>query len=377
MKRALSLLLVATMLLMLCACGGGVSSNATAPAENSSSSLMPDNGDEVPNFSGREIVFGVWGGSFADACLQAYVEPFEKLTGATVTIEEYGPDVTAKVIAQKEQGVKGFDVISGCGVTDQMANMAKRGALLKLDYSKMPNSDYVEAKYDYCVGQYILSILIAWNTDVYGEDPPDTMAKYFDTENYLGNRADCAFGNNGRLEQILLANGESIDSIYPVDTEQAYKLLDECQYRENVAVWWDSASTIRQILADGEVDCGIFWGGSVLEAIMSDGLDNIALSHDYAALVTDGMAITATCRDPELAYAFVDYCLSAEAEAKWSELKYYAPTNPQAYNYIDPEMLPYFTTYGENGKTAFYCDVDYLIENNERDTEQWLLYIGG
>ena len=110
---------------------------------------------------------------------------------------------------------------------------------------------------------------------------------------------------------------------------------------------------------------------------MSDGLDNIALSHDYAALVTDGMAITATCRDPELAYAFVDYCLSAEAEAKWSELKYYAPTNPQAYNYIDPEMLPYFTTYGENGKTAFYCDVDYLIENNERDTEQWLLYIGG
>lgn len=108
-----------------------MSSNATAPAENSSNSLMPDNGDEAPNFSGREIVFGVWGGSFADACLQAYVEPFEKLTGATVTIEEYGPDVTAKVIAQKEQGVKGFDVISGCGVTDQMANMAKRGALLK------------------------------------------------------------------------------------------------------------------------------------------------------------------------------------------------------------------------------------------------------
>lgn len=375
MKRTLALFLAGMMLLALCACGSNdAPADTKTPAAPSENTEKPE--ETAPDFSGREIVFGVWGGSFADACMQAYVEPFEELTGATVTLEEYGADVTVKVIAQKEQGIEGYDVISGCGVLDQMATMADKGALLKLDYSQMPNAEFVDAKYDYCIGQYILSTIIAWNKDVYGDDPPDTMEKYFDLANYPGNRGDCYVGCTGHLEAILLANGVSMDELYPLDVDRAFELYNEINYKDSVTVWWDSAATIRQALSDGEVDCGLFWGGSVIEAIFNDGLDNIGMSHNYASMNTDCLAITAGCKDPELAYAFVNYCLSAEAEAKWAELKFYAPTNPQAYDYIDPEMLPYFTTYGDNAETAFYNDVDFWTEHSEELWNRWLLWIG-
>ena len=87
------------------------------------------------------------------------------------------------------------------------------------------------------------------------------------------------------------------------------------------------------------------------------------------------MAIASTCSDPELAHAFIDYCLSAEAQAKWSELKFYAPVNPQAYDLMDPELVQYFPTTEENVDKTFWCDVDYWTENFERITDDWLEWI--
>lgn len=370
MKKTLALFLALMMILTLCSCGGN-GETAQEPAGNPSSAADGD----TPDFSGRELVMGVWGGTYADAALEAYVEPFEEMTGATITLEEYGADVTVKIISQEEQGMEGIDIVTGCGVLDQMAMMADAGALMKLDYSQMPNSEYVDAKYDYCVGQYIMSGTIAWNEDVYGDDPPDTMAKYFDVVNYPGNRGECGFSPTGRFESILLANGVEKEDLYPIDEERAWELFNENNYKDSVTVWWDSGSTIRQALADGEVDCGVFWGGSIIEAIKVDGLDNIGVSFDNSNLVTDCMAIASTCSDPELAHAFVDYCLSAEAQAKWSELKFYAPVNPQAYDLMDPELVPYFPTSEENVDKTFWCDVDYWTENFERITDDWLEWI--
>lgn len=381
MKKALALILALIMVLAFCACGQSASSPPSSveqpTASSDSSETAPaDSSGSAQDFSGRELVFGVWGGTFADACMKAYVEPFNEMTGANIVIEEYGTDVTVKVIAQKEQGEDGYDVICGCGVLDQMAMMAEKGALMKLDYSQLPNSEYMDdGKYEYCVGQYIISQIIAWNKDVYGDNPPDTMAKYFDIENYPGNRGECYFSPTGHYEMILLANGVAPEDLYPVDVARAQALLDECHYYDSVKVWWDAGATIRQALADGEIDCGVFWGGSVVEGIISDGMTNIGLSHDCASLITDCMAITATCQDPELAHAFVNYCLSAEAEAKWAELKFYAPTNPLAYDLIDPELAQYFTTYGDNAKTAFWCDVDYWTVNFESLADEWLFWV--
>ena len=108
--------------------------------------------------------------------------------------------------------------------------------------------------------------------------------------------------------------------MYPVDVDRAFKVLD--RIKPSVTKWWSSGAEIRQALADGEVDCGIFWGGSVLEGIMKDGMNNIEVSHDGAFLIVDCMAITSTCQDPELAYAFLNYCISGEAAAKWSEARF-------------------------------------------------------
>lgn len=379
MKKLIALLLAAVMVLSLCACGKTEAPAAApeAPATPAAPAAPAESSDaqagEYPDFSGRSLLFGVWGGSFADAALKSYVDPFNKLTGANVTIEEYGSDVTVKVVQQYEQGIEGYDVISGCGVLDQMAVMADHGAIIELDYSKLPNSKYVEACYEYCVGQYIISTIIAWNKDVYGDNPPDTIAKYYDTVNYPGNRAEVNYSNTGGFEQMALGLGwvDSLDQCYPLPEDRCYAFYDEIGYKDSVVLWWDSNAQIRQALADGEVDCGHFWGGAVIESIVSDGMTNIGMSNEYASLITDCMAICSTCKDPELAYAFLNYCLSAEAQASWTNLKYYLPVNSEAIKYVNPEIAPYL----ELPETAFYCDVPYWQQNFEAHAARYMEYI--
>ena len=298
------------------------------------------------------------------------------MTGADITIEEYGDDVTAKVVAQKEQGTDGYDIITGCGGMDMIPAMANKDALLKLDYSQLPNSEDLadSAKLDYAVGQYVISSNLCWNKDVYGDNPPDTMEKFFDVENYPGNRGMIAFSVTGQLESALVADGVKPDELYPLDVERAYKKLDVI--KPYVTTWWSSGGEIRQALQSGEVDCGLFWGGSVLEGIEKDGMDNIGISQQDAYNITDCFAITSTCKDTELAYAFLNYCLSPEACAKWAELKYYAPVNPKAFDYIDSSISDYFSTNDKYKDITYWIDVDYWTENFESLNADYLQWIG-
>ena len=365
LRKSISLLLIALLVISLSACGGG--KDTEQPSSEAKDGSM--------DFSGREIVFGVWGGTFAELAKNVYVKPFEELTGATVTIEEYGDDVTAKVIAQKEQNIPGFDVISGVGALDQIAMMQQKDAILKLDYNQIPNAKYLldNAKLDYAIGQYVISTNLAWNKDVYGDNPPDTLQKFYDVKNYPGNRGMIAFSPTGILEQALIADGVPKDQLYPLDVDRAFKVLD--RIKPSVTKWWSSGAEIRQALADGEVDCGIFWGGAVLEGIMNDGMDNIGISHDGAFLIVDCMAIPSTCQDPELAYAFLNYCISGEASAKWSEGRFYAPSTSLADENISPDLKKYFTASPENIDKAFWCDLDYWKENFEKDSERYMGWI--
>ena len=367
LRKCISLLLIVLLVGSLVACGGGGSEEQTADTGKASDNSM--------DFSGHELVFGVWGGTFAELAKEIYVEPFEKLTGAKITIEEYGDDVTAKVVAQKEQNIPGFDVISGCGALDQIAMMEKKDAVLKLDYSKLPNSEYLldNAKFDSAIGQYVISTNLAWNKDVYGDNPPDTLQKFYDVKNYPGNRGMISFSPTGILEQALIADGVPKDQLYPLDVDRAFKVLD--RIKPSVTKWWSSGAEIRQALADGEVDCGIFWGGSVLEGIMKNGMDNIGISHDGSFLIVDCMAITSTCQDPDLAYAFLNYCISGEAAAKWSQARFYAPTTSQANDLIPADLIQYFTASPQNIDKAFWCDLDYWKQNFETVSERYMTWI--
>lgn len=380
-KRLIAMLLLFCMLLGLCACSSTKETEPAkeqAAAENTAAAAETAeevSADGTQDFSGRELVLGAWSGTFADACMKAYVEPFEKLTGAKITIEEYGDDVVAKVIAQKEQGIDGYDIVTGCGVQDQIAVMASRDALTPLDYSKLPNAEGVSdnAKFEYAIGQYIISSNLAWNKDVYGDNPPDTMEKYFDVENYPGNRGMISYSGTGQLESALIADGVAVEDLYPLDTERAFSVLD--RIKPYVNCWWSSGGEIRQALASGEVDCGLFWGGSVIEGIETDNMSNIEISQQDAYMIVDCFGITATCEDLELAHAFINYCVSGEASARWAELKFYSPVTPAAFDYLDANLTKYFSSNEEYADQTWWINVDFWIDNFETLNEEYLLWI--
>ncbi|MDR2133067.1 MAG: extracellular solute-binding protein [Clostridiales Family XIII bacterium] len=363
-------IVIAMLLFALAACNqGGDAGGASANDESAAGDA------NASDFAGRELIFGVWGGSSAEAALKAYKEPFEALTGANIILEEYGDDVTAKVIAQTEQGLEGYDIISGCGILDQINVMQQRDALLPIDYSLLPNAEHLlpNAKGEYAIGQYVISTNLAWNKDVYGDDPPDTLAKFYDPEHYPGARAMIAFSPTGILEQALIADGVSKDELYPIDVDRAFKVLDKI--KPSVTKWWSSGAEIKQALADGEVDCGIFWGGSVIESIVKDGNANIEIAHDDAFLIVDCLAITAACKDKELAHAFLNYCISGEAEGVFTEIKFYGPSSTLASDFISEDLLSYVTAAPQNMEKAFWCDVPYWQENFESNAERYMTWI--
>ena len=100
MKRLTALLLCVVLGVSLMACGAEpaapaadavIPDAAPAPAE---SGAQPESGGKI--FEGKEITVGVWGGNFANNIQTCFVDPFVEDTGATVILEEYGNDLSAK-----------------------------------------------------------------------------------------------------------------------------------------------------------------------------------------------------------------------------------------------------------------------------------------
>ena len=165
MKRLTALLLCVVLGVSLMACGAepaapaadaAIPDAAPAPAE---SGAQPESGGKI--FEGKEITVGVWGGNFANNIQTCFVDPFVEDTGATVILEEYGNDLSAKIRAQYEQDIPGYDLVSGLGTTDTLWVCAEAGALQPIDYSRLKSADNImeDVKYEYGIGAYALSLI--------------------------------------------------------------------------------------------------------------------------------------------------------------------------------------------------------------------------
>lgn len=376
-RRIGALLLAASMVVSLTACGS--SPDTTAENKTDDSKVSSTAEEETPageqNFEGQELVVGVWGGSWKDGFEEACVKPFEEATGATIIMEEMGDNIVAQTLAQVKQDIDGIDIAAGIGNSDFCMYLGGQGAIMELDYSKIPNSEYIAdgAKTAYGIGQYICADMFTYDNAEFPEIPVGA-AGFWDTANYPGSRAIISFSAAGVLERALLADGVAYEDLYPLDVDRAFAKLDEL--KPSISKFWSSGSEIRQTISDKEAVVGSYWIAHANRAKTEDGAD-ITLTYQDAAKFADSFGIVSNTDAEDLAYAFINFCLSAEAEAEFSLAVGYPPLNEQAVELLPEDLqelyAPLYLSYEEGG--SFWVDQDYWAEHYEELNERYMEWI--
>jgi putative spermidine/putrescine transport system substrate-binding protein len=311
------------------------------------------------------ITFTSFGGAFQDAQRKALLEPTAKALG--ITILEDTLSGIAEVRAQVSAGAVTWDIVD-LGLADCAAAQAE-GILEPLDYSIISTEGFDKAAYsDAWAGIIYFSTVIGYNTDKYGDNPPQSWADFWDVEKFPGARS---LRNNpvGTLEIALMADGVPLDQIYPLDLDRAFAKMEEI--RDHIDVWWTSGAQSAQLIADGEVDMISIWNGR-LDAVIADGLP-AAFTYNQGVAALDCLAIPKGAPNKDLAMKALAMILAPEQQANMPTYINYGPTTSKAFDLgiITPEQTAISPSAPDNLAVQMITNADYWAENRAAVQERW------
>lgn len=315
---------------------------------------MPAQADEITVVS--------FGGSYQDAQSKALFQPAAQAMGITVREETYSG--IADLRLQVNSGAVTWDVVaSGSG---SAARAGAEGILESLDYSVIDVSNFGEGLYqEHCMGGDVFSTVLAWNTNTFGDDGPQSWADFWDVEKFPGKRA---YRNSvaGALEPALMADGVPAGEVYAVlsTPEGIERALDKIrELKPHIAVWWSSGAQHAQLMVDGEVDMVTGWNGR-FDVAAKDGAA-VKYTFNQALLDYDCYAIPKGAPNKDVAMRFLAEIAKPEYQAEFTKYITYGPTNTTAYELglIDEDYARQLPSHPENAARQLPINLQWYIEN--------------
>lgn len=259
-NRAAAVLAVALVSTVTAACG-----NSQAPAESAGSfdpSVFPDS--TFKGLNGALTWYDSSGGLTTDAKNETIWKDFTALTGLPAQAE-FTDGTSAKFRAAAEAGNVPWNLIE-FGTGGEFYQAANAGLLEEIDTAAVPVAKVDPASVDkFGIKVENNGAVLVWNTKALGGKKPTSTTDLFNTKDFPGKRCIYKYpGSAGTLEVPLLADGVSADKIYPLDVDRALAKLATIK---NDIVWWESGSTVLQLLNNGECSMGLVWSGRVFDAI--------------------------------------------------------------------------------------------------------------
>ena len=318
----------------------------------------------------EELTIVSWGGSYAKACLEAFIEPFEEETGIKVNVEDYNGGL-AQIRAQVDTGHIYWDVVDletqddliGCdeGLLEYVGDLeftdGSDGTPAEDDFFEHANSE--------CgVGTIAWATVVAYNGSVFDTDPPTSLNDFFDLEKYPGKRG-LRRTPEVNLEFALMADGVAPADVYkvlstPEGIEQAFQKLDHIK---DSIVFWEAGAQPPQLLADSEVAMTTAFNGRIFNAVNSEEQPFVIIwdghVRDYGQF-----SIVAGSPNVENAREFLVYSARSESMAGVANRIAYGPLRHSSWKLVDKhleteiDMRPHMPTAPENSK-------NYLLNNAE------------
>lgn len=367
--RATGLAALAATSLLLAACSGG-----------STPSTSIDLGDGPPvagtvkadALAGLTLTFVSYGGIYQDGQMEAAVTPFGEESGATILQD--GPTDNAKLKAQVDSGNVTWDVVD---TTNIFAAQQCGTLFMPLDTSIVDVSNIPDGlRNDDCsVPAMSYGMMIMYNTEKYGDNPPTSWADFYDTEKFPGKRG--IQGGTGDIdpgvfEGALLADGVSADEMYPLDVERALTKMDSI--RDDI-VFWSTGAQSQQLLESGQVDMALLWSGRAYSAV-KNGAPFEPMWDQWIPLA-DAIAVPMGVRNPEASMAMINYYLGAEQQARLTELTSYSPIHLDSKPELDALTESFLTTTPERALDAFPIDNEWWAENHSEMVTAYTDWLAG
>lgn len=296
------------------------------------------------------------GGALGDAFKAACFDTFEKKTGIKVLSAPYLEGARFK--AMVEAGAVDIDVTD----TDvsEVAPLGVAGMLEEIDYGIVPRTGLLEgAASKYWVSPYVAGCVLSWNTDAAAKNGrPKNWAEFFDPK-VKGRRA--LWKNAAQtMEVAALGAGQTLDKLYPLDLDRAFKMLDGIR---SSITWYTSGAQSAQLLTNDDVDFGLCWNGRVDPVKQQGGPVDYTFEN---SLDTPGIwSVPKGTRNRDAAMQFIAHCMDPKVQAAFSKLIPYGPTANSAFDLLTPEEKSRMPSAPENRKSSVAINSDYWLDHGK------------
>ncbi len=338
MKKTLSVLLAAVMLLALCALSGcGSSDTLTLNVYNWGEYISDGSEDSLNTIKAFE---------------QWYRETYGQKVKVNYTTYASNEDMYAKL----SSGAVSYDVIIP---SDYMiARLAQENMLLPLDFANIPNYEYIDESfrglyYDpqdtYSVPYTYGVVGVIYNASVVDE----ADARGWDlmwNEKYKGNIVQF---NNSRDAFATAMYKLGID-VNTTDRAEWERALAELKTQAPLVKSY-VMDEIYNMMESGEAAVGAYYAGdyfTMLDA-QAEGVDLRFYYPERTNYFVDAMCIPSCCQHKELAEIFINYMLSEEPAVANAEYIYYASPNALVY-----ENEEYREELGEEAMEILYPGIE-------------------
>lgn len=355
--------------LILAACSSSSTTEGDAaaePAAEASAEAAP--AEEPAAGLEGELTFVSFGGAYQEAQTVAMVDPFMAAnTGVSVAQDE--PTDYAKIQQMVDSGNVTWDVVDA----DPFYPLGECGTYVeKLDFNVIDTTNVIQELITDCsVPSMTYAYVVAYNADKFGENPPTTMADFFDTATFPGKRAIQNASQGGGYEIALLADGVEPGSLYPLDYDRAFAKLDSLG---DDLIFWDSGAQSQEMIEKGEADMVLMWNGRAYNGAKNGA--NYKPMWSQNIVVYDVFMVPLGAPNKDLAMQFINYAIAPEAQGLLQSEIPYAAINTMAPastgDALFQEWLP--TSHVAEGVVQ---DQLWWAENLEAATEKWTAWTAG
>jgi spermidine/putrescine-binding protein len=269
---------------------------------------------------------------------QEVIDEFTRRTGIAVQYDLY--DSNEPVLEKLQSGVAAYDLVVP---SDYMVRILIHLKLLRpLDRARLKNLGnldprFLDQEFD---PQNGYSLPYLWGTTGYGYDKQkagrelDSWAPLFDPANrgeilMLDDMREC-------FAVALKYQGHSLNATDPAVLEQAADLLK----KQKPLVKTYNSGDYENILASGDVNYAHGYNGQIAKLVARQPARfAYVLPKEGATLWMDSVCIPARARNLDSIYAFLDYILEPEVNARIVNGISYASANVPARRFIRPEIL--------------------------------------
>jgi spermidine/putrescine transport system substrate-binding protein len=313
-------LVLAAGLAALLACGGKPEAPTAAPAKAPAAT--------------KKLNLYIWSAYVPKQVL----DDFTKKTGIAVRYDTY--DSNEPVLEKLQSGVADYDLVVP---SDYMVRILIQQKLIQtLDKTRLPNVKnldprFLDQKFD---KGNVYSLPYVWGTTGYAYDKAkakiayDGWAPLFDPANkgrilMLDDMREC-------FAVALKSMGKSLNSTDAAVIKQAADLLK----KQKPLVKTYNSGDFGNILAAGDVDVAHGYNGQLAKVVAKEPQRfAYVLPKEGATIWMDNVCIPKSAKNLDSAYAFLDYVMEPEPNAKIVNAISYASANVAARKLIEPAIL--------------------------------------